>query len=52
MLVFVDPVLNSATGTVRCLFEIPNPGERLPAGIAVNLIGPRQQPAKPAESGR
>ena len=48
-LVFVDPVLNSSTGTVRCLFEIQNPGNRLPAGLPVTLLGPTSAPAKPAK---
>lgn len=51
-LTFVDPVLNSSTGTVRCLFEIANPGKELPAGLSVKLLGktvPAAKPAKPAK---
>lgn len=51
-LAFIDPILNSATGTVRCLIEIPNPNNRLPAGLPVRILGESVPAAKPAPAGR
>lgn len=33
----VDPIIDAAMDTFRCVFEIANPGEKLPAGFAVTL---------------
>jgi RND family efflux transporter MFP subunit len=39
-----EPYVDAATRTVRCVFEIPNPGTRLPSGftVAVPWEGPAQ----------
>ncbi len=39
-LVYVDPVLQSATRHMRCVFEIDNAGGALPAGFTVELVHP------------
>lgn len=41
-----EPYIDAATRTVRCVFEIPNPGESMPSGftIAVPQTGPVQIP--------
>lgn len=53
---FVDPVLDPASGTFRCVFAIANAEEKLPAGFAVRLESfepvPDAQPAPPAGTGR
>ena len=36
-LISLDPVIDSASRTFRCLFEIDNPEETLPAGFVVFL---------------
>ncbi len=33
----IDPLIDSASRTFRCVFEIPNPGETLPAGFEVSF---------------
>ena len=35
---YVDPVFDYAAGAIRCVFEIDNAEQRLPAGFAVQLI--------------
>ena len=39
-LVYIDPVLQSATRHMRCVFELDNAGAQLPAGFTVELIPP------------
>ena len=39
----VDPLIDSASQTFRCVFEIPNPEHKLPAGFPVYLVGPIQR---------
>ncbi len=39
----IDPLIDSASQTFRCVFEIPNPNEALPAGFSVFF-----DPANPA----
>jgi len=36
----VDPLIDSPSQTFRCVFEIPNPEHKLPAGFPVYLLGP------------
>lgn len=36
----VDPLIDSASQTFRCVFEIENPDHKLPAGFPVYLMGP------------
>ncbi len=36
-LVFIEPLVNAAGGTFRCVFEIENQDEKLPAGFGVRL---------------
>ncbi|MFW6058953.1 MAG: efflux RND transporter periplasmic adaptor subunit [Phycisphaeraceae bacterium] len=38
-LITVSPVLDPASESFRCVFEIPNPDARLPVGFTVELIG-------------
>ena len=37
-----EPVINAATNTFRCTFEIKNPDERMPAGFKVTFVGHRE----------
>lgn len=39
-LTFIDPRIDSASRTIRCLFEIPNPEMELPSGFSVVLASP------------
>lgn len=39
-LVYIDPVLQSATRHMRCLFEVDNKDRALPAGFTVELVRP------------
>jgi RND family efflux transporter MFP subunit len=34
----VDPIIDSASRTFRCVFEIDNPDDRMPAGFTVRLL--------------
>lgn len=34
-----EPVINAATNTFRCSFDIENPDERLPSGFKVTFVG-------------
>ena len=36
----IDPVINAATNTFRCVFEVENPEMDLPAGFKVTFNGP------------
>lgn len=38
----IEPIIDAATGTIRCTVEIPNPSDQWPAGFAVI---PASQPA-------
>lgn len=38
----IEPIIDAATGTIRCAVEIPNPSDQWPAGFAVI---PASQPA-------
>ena len=40
-----EPIINTATNTFRCVFEIDNSDKSLPAGFAVRLVKPKD-PAK------
>jgi RND family efflux transporter MFP subunit len=42
-LVHVEPMIDAATQTFRCRFEIENPSETLPAGFTVRLVSPDAQ---------
>ena len=33
----ISPIIDTASQTFRCVFSIPNPGLRLPAGFTVHL---------------
>lgn len=48
-----EPYIDAATRTVRCVFEIPNPGERMPSGftVAVPWAGPTPAQAPSIASG-
>lgn len=37
----VEPVIDAASGTVRCVFHVPNPAEAMPAGFIVQLPWPQ-----------
>jgi RND family efflux transporter MFP subunit len=39
-LIASENMIDAATGTFRCVFEIDNPGETLPAGFLVRLVTP------------
>ena len=45
----VDPLIDSASQTFRCVFEIDNPEQKLPAGFPVYLIGPADVETAKAE---
>lgn len=45
-LISLDPVIDSASRTFRCLFEIPNPDEAFPAGFVV-FLDTEEIPAAP-----
>jgi RND family efflux transporter MFP subunit len=38
--IFASPIVNSASGTFRCVLRIDNAGRTLPAGFSVNLTSP------------
>jgi len=46
IVVFVSPVVESTSGTYRCVIEVDNPGHKLPAGFQVRLK-PRGQKIDP-----
>ena len=56
MVELIDPVLDPASGTFRCVFAIANDDEALPAGFAVRVDSfepvPEGEPAPPGRSGR
>lgn len=46
IVVFVSPIVESTSGTYRCIIEVENPGHKLPAGFQVRLK-PRDQQIDP-----
>jgi RND family efflux transporter MFP subunit len=49
---FVSPVIDASSRTFRCVFDIPNPDERLPSGFPVHLVPPTARPIATAVPGR
>lgn len=41
----IDPIIDPASQTFRCVFVIENPDQRLPAGFGVRLLWPDQEAA-------
>lgn len=37
---FIDPRIDSASETFRCVFEVDNADEKLPSGVTVQLVSP------------
>ena len=39
----IEPIVDSASGTFRCVFTIPNADKSLPAGFSIRLIWPQPE---------